>query len=117
MAYWCQANFKSFYWHEANSFSESMEDPHRWSEAADQCPISVAIFFEVLLSFLKELKNILGRFGEFELGGERVVSEVDPGFLGIIDKGIEDQLEGRRRDGCVRRGSHESDGYSARSEG
>jgi hypothetical protein len=105
------------YWHQANSFSESMEDPHRWTEAADQCPLSIAIFPKGVLSFLKELKDIIGRFGVFELGGKGIVSEVDAGFLGIVNKGIEDQLEGRRRDGCVTRGSHESDGYSARSEG
>jgi hypothetical protein len=90
MAYWCQANFKSFYWHEANSFSESMEDPHRWSEAADQCPFSIAIFFKSFLSFLKELKDIIGRFGELNLASEGIVSEVDAGFLGIVNKGIED---------------------------
>jgi len=58
-----------------------MKDPHRWSEAADQRPISVAIVFKTVLSFLKELKDIVGRFRELNFVGEGIVSEVDSCFL------------------------------------
>ena len=106
--------------HQTNCTSESgrerMKDPHRWTEAADQRPISTSIFFKSLLSFLKELKDMIRRFVELELVCKGVVSEVDTRFLGIVNKGIDDRLEGRRRNGCLRRERHETKGYSARSE-
>jgi hypothetical protein len=83
----------------SDSGRKRMKDLHRWAETAYERPISISILFKSVLSFLKELKDIIGRFGELKLVGERIVSEVDTGFLGIVDKGIEDQLEGRRRNG------------------
>jgi len=84
--------------HQGNCFSESgrerMKDPHRWTEAVDQFPISIAILFKGVLSFLKELKDIIGRLQELKLVSEGIVGEVDTRFLGIVNKGIEDQLEG-----------------------
>ena len=64
------------------------------TEAADQRPISISIFFKSLLSFLKELKDMIRRFVELELVCKGVVSEVDTRFLGIVNKSSEDQLEG-----------------------
>jgi len=40
------------------------------------------------------LKDIIGRFGELKFVSEGIVSEVDARFLGIVEKGIDDQLEG-----------------------
>jgi len=48
-----------------------------------------------------------------EFVGEGIFSEVDARFLGIINKGIDDQLEGRslRRNGCVRGGRHKATAF------
>jgi hypothetical protein len=92
-----------------------MKNLYRWAEATDQGPIFISIFYEGLLPLLKELKDTVGRIGEFKLVGERIVSEIDTGFLGIVNKGIEDQLEGRRRNGRLRRRRHETNRDSARS--
>jgi len=58
-----------------------MKDPHRWTQAADQCPISILILFESILSFLKELKDIIRRVGELKSVGEGIVREIDTRFL------------------------------------
>jgi len=97
-----------------------MKNPHRWTEAADQCPVCIAILFKSFLSFLKnerrllnKLKDVIGGSGELKLVCEGIVSEIDTRFLGIVNKGINDQLEGRRRNGHLRRGRHETSGYLA----
>ena len=80
--------------HQANrlpkSARERMKDLHCWTKASYQSPIPIAIFFKGHLSFLKELKDIIGRFGELKCFGEGTVTEVYTGFFGIVSQGIND---------------------------
>jgi hypothetical protein len=80
--------------HQANclgkSVRECMKDLHCWTETIYQCPIPIAIFFKGHLSFLKELKDVIGRFGELKCFGEGTLREVDTRFFGIVSQGIND---------------------------